>query len=152
MEMFKVSIKRIMLLPVVVLLFFVLSCGGQKGEQQGTKSQSQMQQESATAQQAALKGDPKKGENLYLQNCSACHGPDAKGIKGIGKDLVNSQFAINLSDQELLEYIKKGRGVDDPLNTTGIAMPPKGGNPALTDQQIMDIIAYIRTLEKKNAK
>ena|GEM_PF-3871922 len=24
-------------------------------------------------------------------------------------------------------------------------MPPKGGNPALTDQQIMDIIAYLRT-------
>ena len=36
---------------------------------------------------------------------------------------------------------------DDPLNATGIATLPKGGNLALTDQQIMDIIAYVRTLE-----
>ncbi|WP_416201847.1 hypothetical protein [Thermoflexus sp.] len=25
-------------------------------------------------------------------------------------------------------------------------MPPKGGNPALTDQDLADIIAFIRTL------
>jgi hypothetical protein len=29
-----------------------------------------------------------------------------------------------------------------------VDMPPKGGNPALTDAQIMDIIAFIRSLQQ----
>ncbi len=79
--------------------------------------------------------------------CSACHGPDARGLPNLGKDLVTSEFAKGLTDLELLEFVKKGRPMWDPLNTTGIDMPPKGGNPALTDDQILAIIAYIRTLE-----
>jgi disulfide bond formation protein DsbB len=38
----------------------------------------------------------------------------------------------------------------DPLNTTGIDMPGKGGNPALTDDNILAIIAYLRTLAAEN--
>ena len=40
------------------------------------------------------------------------------------------------------------RGPADPLNTTGVGMPSKGGNPALTDEDLYDIVAYIRTLQK----
>ncbi len=130
---------------VLVLSMALFSCGG--GD---SKPAPKAQQKPAPAPKKTLaKGDPVAGKDFYLQSCSACHGPDAKGIKGIGKDLITSEFAINLSDQEFLDYVNNGRAVDDPLNTTGIPMPPKGGNPALTDAQIMDIIAYIRTLEKK---
>ena len=51
------------------------------------------------------------------------------------------------SDPELIEFIKVGRQPDHPLNTTGVAMPPKGGSPALSDSDIVDIVAYIRTLD-----
>jgi disulfide bond formation protein DsbB len=47
----------------------------------------------------------------------------------------------------MLTFIKTGRPSGDPLNTTGVDMPPKGGNPALSDEQILDIVAYIRTLQ-----
>jgi disulfide bond formation protein DsbB len=36
---------------------------------------------------------------------------------------------------------------NEPENTTGVPMPPKGGNPALTDEQILEIIAFIHTLD-----
>jgi disulfide bond formation protein DsbB len=84
------------------------------------------------------------GEKLFMGTCSACHGTDGKGLPNLGKDLTNSAFVQEKTDEELLAYTLEGRAVDDPLNTTGIAMPPKGGNPALTDAQILDIIAYIR--------
>lgn len=32
------------------------------------------------------------------------------------------------------------------LLTTGVVMPPLGGNPALTDADLIDVIAYVRTL------
>jgi disulfide bond formation protein DsbB len=92
-------------------------------------------------------GDPAKGQQLFTATCSACHGPDAKGLPNLGKDLTASEFAIGLSDAELVEFIKTGRPIGDPLNTTGVDMPPKGGNPALTDQDLADIVAFLRTLE-----
>lgn len=89
-----------------------------------------------------------EGETEYQKTCSACHGADALGIENLGRTLVGSTFVNEKTDAELLDYVKVGRTVDDPLNETGIAMPPKGGNPALTDAQINAIIAYIRTIQE----
>jgi mono/diheme cytochrome c family protein len=86
-----------------------------------------------------------QGAALFMQ-CAACHGPDARGIPNLGKNLVESEFLHSLTDEELLAFIKTGRPLWDPLNTTGIDMPPKGGNPAITDEEILAIIAYIRSL------
>ncbi len=88
-----------------------------------------------------------RGKKVFL-SCMACHGKDATGVKNMGKDLVHSSFALKLSDEELLTFIKKGRGPTDPGNTTKVAMPPKGGNPALKDEQLRDVIAYLRSLQR----
>ncbi len=89
-----------------------------------------------------------EGEGFYNQTCFACHGPDATGIENLGKDLTTSEFFAESSDQELVAYVKEGRAIDDPLNTTGIEMPPKGGFDFLTDDNIHSIIAYLRGLQK----
>jgi mono/diheme cytochrome c family protein len=91
-------------------------------------------------------GDAVAGQQLYQQSCSACHGLDGTGVTGLGKDLVHSDFMESINDAELLAFIKQGRPVSDPANTTGVDMPPKGGNPALSDGQIVDIIAYLRSI------
>jgi disulfide bond formation protein DsbB len=91
-------------------------------------------------------GDPAKGQEMFATTCAACHGPAGQGVQGLGKDMTVSEFIGGLSDAELLAFIKVGRAPTDPLNTTGVLMPPKGGNPALTDEQLLDIIAYIRQI------
>ena len=97
---------------------------------------------------AASTGDPiARGKKAYI-SCIACHGKDGTGVKNMGKDLVNSPFVARLADQALVDFIKKGRGPTDPDNTTKIGMPPKGGNPALKDEQIKDIVSYIRSLRQ----
>lgn len=97
---------------------------------------------------SASTGDAVKGKTLFTSSCSSCHGPDAKGLPGLGKDLVTSQFVASQSDAELLAFIKKGRPASDPANTTQVDMPPKGGNPALTDANLDDIIAFIRSIHQ----
>lgn len=97
---------------------------------------------------AAPFGDATKGKTLFAGTCASCHGPDAKGLPNLGKDLTTSAFAKGLSDEDLLKFILKGRPASDPANTTGVDMPPRGGNPALKDADLKDIIAYVRTLEK----
>ncbi|MFN8488686.1 MAG: cytochrome c [Caldilineaceae bacterium] len=96
----------------------------------------------------AHKGDATKGQETFLTTCVACHGPEGKGVKGLGKDMTISKFIASKSDDELLAFVKTGRPINDPLNTTGVLMPPKGGNPALTDEELLNIIAFIRTINK----
>ncbi|MBL8874636.1 MAG: c-type cytochrome [Phycisphaerae bacterium] len=87
------------------------------------------------------------GDKLFHSTCVACHGKAGVGVQGNGKALVSNSFIGKLDDDSLLAFVKQGRPSSDPANTTGIQMPPKGGNPAMTDDDILDIIAYLRTLQ-----
>ncbi|MFQ5577214.1 MAG: c-type cytochrome [Anaerolineae bacterium] len=104
-------------------------------------------QNSDTAPPAESLGDPDAGQQVYIA-CSACHSPDGKGLPGLGKDLTASEFVAGLTDDELVAFIKVGRDPSDPANTTGVAMPPKGGNPALSDDDLYNVVAFIRTLHQ----
>jgi len=87
-----------------------------------------------------------RGQELFT-TCGACHGADAHGIPNLGKDLVGTDFVRSLTDDELVQFITTGRPIWDAANTTGVDMPPKGGNPTLTNDDILAIVAYIRSLD-----
>ena len=91
-------------------------------------------------------GDAAHGEELYNGSCIVCHGPEGIGVEGLGKPWVGSDFINDSTDEELVTFLEVGRAADDPANTTGIAMMPRGGNPSLTDQDLRDLVAYMRTL------
>ena len=63
--------------------------------------------------------------------------------------MTDSEFIAGLSDEELVAFIKIGRTTSDPLNTTGVDMPPKGGNPALNEDDLYDIVAFMRTIHQE---
>lgn len=88
-----------------------------------------------------------RGKALFAQGCNACHGDNARGRTGLGKDLAHNAFVKSQGDVELVGFLKRGRDISDPLNTTRIPMPPKGGNPALNDKQLTDLVAYLRDLQ-----
>ena len=89
------------------------------------------------------------GTKLFGTTCAACHGKDARGVKSLGKDLINNEFCRKLDDDGLLAFIKRGRDPGDPMNTSKVGMPAKGGNPALSDDDLLDIISYMRSLQKQ---
>lgn len=136
--------KTFWFMAVVVLMLLLAACGGGSEPAADTAADSPQPREEAVAEVRA--GDPEAGKEQYDQICIACHGPGGEGIEGLGKPFTTSTFLQEKSDAEMVEFIKVGRPSGDPLNTTGIDMPPKGGNPALTDEQILDILAYVRTL------
>lgn len=87
-----------------------------------------------------------KGREHYMATCALCHGAEAEGKSRLGKGLQASSFVDSMSDEELVEFLKEGRPSWDPANERGVDMPPKGGNPALTDENLMEIVAYLRSL------
>lgn len=135
--------KKQLLLIILILTTAVAlaGCGGGGGGSTETAGV-------APRGQNVSAGNPEEGKTLFAGTCSACHGPDGKGVTGLGKDLTTSTFVMERTDAEVLEFLKTGRPASDPLNTTGVDMPPKGGNPALNDDKLLDIIAYLRELEK----
>ncbi len=145
--------RKFVFAPLIVVLALVLGgCGGDEAEptpMPATAAAAPAAPAAADVQPvAALAGDAAKGEKSYMQLCIACHGPEAKGVQGLGKDLTASTFIAEKSDGEMVDFLKVGRDPGDPLNTTGVAMPPKGGNPALTEQDMQDIVAYLRTIHQ----
>ncbi len=136
--------KIIMLMLISMLVLVLAACGSDDS----SSSSSSTNAEEVAEEPALPAGDATHGEELFVATCLACHGEGGIGIEGLGKDMTTSTFIRGLSDGELLAFIKVGRSTSDPENTTGVDMAPKGGNPSLDDADLMDIIAYMRTLEK----
>ena len=65
----------------------------------------------------------------------------------LGKNLHRNEFARSKSDDDLVEFLKVGRPAFDPLNERGVDMPPRGGDPALTDDDLRLIVAYVRSIQ-----
>jgi mono/diheme cytochrome c family protein len=94
----------------------------------------------------------KEGETLYKGAglCSACHGPDGKGIPSLGADLTDGKWIHSKgSYDEIVKQIIAGVTADK--STTGVVMPPKGGT-TITDAQVKAIAAYVWTLSHQAKK
>ncbi len=92
------------------------------------------------------------GKQFFRQSCANCHGMDGQGLPNLGADLQTSKLVATSSDNRLVALIEDGVPANAPINKSHIAMPPKGANPSLTTQDIRDIVAYIRQLQKTHKK
>ena len=97
-------------------------------------------------QRNPLAHDPKAakaGESEFRINCALCHGLGAHG-GGRGPDLTTSHKKHTHSDADMFQVISNG--------IPGTAMPANGTNGqgvGMTDTEIWQIIAYIRSQEVK---
>ncbi len=94
----------------------------------------------ASSDGTAVATDTAAGKAVYSQTCIACHGANGEGaIPGV-RDLTASDGPLAKSDEELIKNIRDG------FQTPGSAMPmpPNGGNPTLTEDDIRAVVIYLR--------
>lgn len=84
------------------------------------------------------------GQQLYLQACAACHGQQGEGVANLGNSLVASELVQAGADADLLAMIRAGRDVNAADNQSGLAMPPSGGRPDLSDADLLAIVEFLR--------
>ncbi len=85
---------------------------------------------------AQAEGDPATGQKLYEVSCNACH---PGGGKGVGPALSGKDFLAKFGqDAALTKVVRAG---------TDKGMPGFAAD-RLTDRQLTDIIAYIRSLTR----
>lgn len=80
------------------------------------------------------------GADTYKAKCAMCHGADGLGNTPAGKSTkvraFNNPDVVKMSDDDLIAVTTSGKA----------KMPAYKGK--LTDAQIKDVVAYIRTLQK----
>ena len=96
---------------------------------------------------AQTKGDAKAGKAKYDANCIGCHGATGKGdgaaaaaLNPKPQDHTDGKTMNALTDKYLFDIIKDGGAA-----VKKAAFMP-ASNKKLTDQEIWDVVAYIRSL------
>lgn len=90
----------------------------------------------------SIRGDSKTGQTVYEQQCLRCHGAKLEGNGPDSEDLIvrpadlRSQTTRSKTDWELLVAISNGV----------LFTPMHSFRGKLTDQQMLDVLSYIRSL------
>ena len=97
--------------------------------------------------QPTAQGDPAAGKLWFDQICATCHGPGGNGYiaGGTGTAIGKAGFLNKVSDGFIRTTIKFGRS-----NTRMRGFSGPAGLANLTDQEVDDIIVYLRELEKQD--
>jgi mono/diheme cytochrome c family protein len=77
-------------------------------------------------------GDAVRGEALYRSKCFGCHTPEA----GVGPAQNTVDFKVRFADADTLAFVVRAGRQPMPAFT----------DQMLSDQQLADIIAYVRSL------
>lgn len=80
------------------------------------------------------------GESVYQTNCVACHGTDGTGVIPGTPNFASAKSPLaTKTKDELLQSILNGF----QSKGSSTAMPAKGGNPALSEQEIRGALDYL---------
>jgi cytochrome c oxidase cbb3-type subunit 3 len=92
-------------------------------------------------------GDPRLGKQWFGQICATCHGENGNGYAagGTGTAIGMAGFLDKVSDGFIRTTIKEGRS-----NTRMLSFQGADGIANLSDQEIDDVIVYLRSLPKEN--
>jgi len=92
-------------------------------------------------------GDPladsvKRGKDLYGTYCVACHQADGKGLENVFPPLAKSDYLMADKKRSIKQVI---HGATEPITVNGKKYTtPMIGFPNLSDQEIADILNYVR--------
>lgn len=81
-------------------------------------------------------GDATNGATIYVDACKSCHGAEGQG--GVGRKLKPNVFVHDTTNADLFQFLLVGR--------TGTAM--RGWDGKLTESQLADLIAFLRTWQQ----
>jgi mono/diheme cytochrome c family protein len=84
-------------------------------------------------------GDPGHGKAIYAKACVSCHGANGRGTLRGSPDLTKKGGVLAKPHTAMEDHII--HGYRSPNSRA--FMPPRGGKPGLSDQDMKDVHAYL---------
>lgn len=83
-----------------------------------------------------------RGEKVYKVSCITCHQVDANGVPYLNPPLVKTKFILG-DKKKLIQIVIKGK--TEPVEIDGVTYTnPMPAQVQLNDQQIADVLSYVR--------
>lgn len=83
-----------------------------------------------------------RGKAVYAQYCLSCHQVDGSGVPNLNPPLTQTKWVLGPKAILIKQVLKGSQGtVEIDGDTFHNTMPPQ---PQLTDQQIADVLTYVR--------
>jgi|SRR6476661_6921994 len=83
-----------------------------------------------------------RGKAAYTQYCMACHQADGGGVMGLNPPLIKTTYVLG-DPKRMINIILKGFNEEIEIDGDVYANPMPALN-FLTDQQVADILSYVR--------
>jgi mono/diheme cytochrome c family protein len=134
------------LLPGIILAAAIMACGG-AGDQKAADTTTQATTPTPTATTASA------GEQLFQQRCISCHQANGEGIPGTYPPLAGSEYAAAPSPAAAIRIVL--HGIQGPITVKGAQynslMPAYGVGVVMTDEEIANLLTYVRSSFGNNA-
>ncbi|HKI89485.1 MAG TPA: cytochrome c [Draconibacterium sp.] len=139
---------KIKFILLVLSLALLAACSGNKKSSENTAN---TQKSVIVKPDSAQKKAPEQpGKKVYNSVCLACHMADGSGVPGMHPPLIESDF-VNGDPNKLIGIVL--HGIKGQLEVKGevynSVMPPQAN---LSDQQIADVLTYVRSNFGNNAE
>lgn len=93
---------------------------------------------------AGLKAAIARGQKVYENTCLACHQPDGSGVPDMNPPLVKTKWVLG-DKKALTKIVLKGlQGGEIDINGDKFHNPMPPLETVLTDQEIADVLTYVR--------
>jgi mono/diheme cytochrome c family protein len=126
----------------LILAFTLLAGGGLSLQAQHRPAAKAKTPAKATAADPTLKASLTRGAAVYKNVCIACHQADGGGLPPINPPLIKTQYV--LGDKARLSHIVLA-GLAERIEIDGEEYKqPMPAQAHLTDQQIADVLTYVR--------
>ena len=83
-----------------------------------------------------------RGESLYKKYCLTCHQADGSGVPRLNPPLINTSYVVG-DKAKLISWVLQGSSEKVPIDGEYYTNNMPAQN-YLTDQQIADILTYVR--------
>lgn len=133
------------LMPGFLLAATMMACGG-AGDQKAADT-------TPAATPAATATTASAGEQLFQQRCLSCHQANGEGIPGTYPPLAGSEYAAAPTPAAAIRIVL--HGLQGPITVKGAQfnslMPAYGVGVVMSDQEIADLLTYVRSSFGNNA-
>ena len=91
-----------------------------------------------------------RGQQIYQKSCLACHQADGSGVPNLNPPLIQTKWVLGDKNTLIQMILKGSQGqVEIDGDTFHNTMPAQ---PHFTDQQIADVLTYVRNSFGNKAK